>query len=236
MSRRLLLLVFALAVPAMLLATLPLGLALDMTGAGHRGLSARSASGSVWNGRLEGASLRGIELGDASLRLSPLPLLLGARALRLSAPQADARLLHGRRRGVDRLDGQLALPPSSLLAGIPLRVQARGLQVLFSGDACHAAEGRITLVGDHTDGSPLFTLEGSATCDGRTALLPLAALDGDGTLARLQATLRMHPDGQWELEAQVPVVDDPALGMALEAAGFQPGPGGWSRAERGRLQ
>ena len=62
MSRRLLLLVFALAVPAMLLATLPLGLALDMTGAGHRGLSARSASGSVWNGRLEGASLRGVNI------------------------------------------------------------------------------------------------------------------------------------------------------------------------------
>lgn len=236
MSRRILLLIFALAVPAMLLAALPLGLALDMAGAGHWGLSARSASGSVWNGRLEGASVRGIGLGDASLRLSPLPLLLGARALWLSTPQADARLLHGRRRGLDRLDGELALPASTLLAGMPLRVQARGFQVLFSGDACHAAEGRITLVADRADGSPLFALEGSPACEGRAAVLPLAALDGDGALARLQATLRMHPDGQWELEAQVPVVDDPALGIALEAAGFQPGPGGWSRVERGRLR
>lgn len=235
MNHRILLLVFALAVPAMLLAVLPLRLALEMADAGSRGLFAKSASGSVWNGRLEGATLRGVELGGASVRLSALPLLLGTRSARLSIPQADARLLEGRRRGVDRLDGELTLPPSALLAGIPLRVQANGFQVLFSGDACHAAGGRVTVVADQPDGTPLVTLDGGPACEGRAAVMPLAALDGEGALARMQATLRLHPDGQWEIEARVPVVEDPAEGLALAAAGFRPGPGGWSRVERGRL-
>lgn len=236
MSRRAPLLLFALAVPVMLLAALPLRLALDMADAGRAGLSARSASGSVWSGRLQGASLRGIELGNASVRLSPLPLLLGTRTVRLSAPHLDARLLQGRHRGIDRLDGRLAMPPSTLLAEVPLRVQAHGLRILFSADACHAAQGRITLVGDRADGSPLFTLEGSPACEGRAAVLPLAALAGEGPLARMQASLRLHPDGQWDIEARVPVVEDPAAGLMLEAAGFQPGPGGWSRTARGQLR
>lgn|SRR5690606_25754734 len=236
MTPRRLLLVLALALPAMLLATLPLRLALELPGIAHWGLAARSASGSIWNGRLEGASVRDMALGDASVRLSPLPLLLGTTAARLSAPGVDARLLHGRRRGVDRLEGRLTLPPSSLAAGIPLQLQASSLQVLFSDDACHAASGRVTLVAGKADGPPLAVLEGAASCEGRTAVLPLAAVSGEGPLARLQASVRIHPDGQWDIEAQAPVVDDPALGIALEAAGFQPGPGGWSRAERGRLE
>src|SRR5690606_912002 len=130
MTPRRLLLVLALALPAMLLATLPLRLALELPGIAHWGLAARSASGSIWNGRLEGASVRDMALGDASVRLSPLPLLLGTTAARLSAPGVDARLLHGRRRGVDRLEGRLTLPPSSLAAGIPLQLQASSLQVL----------------------------------------------------------------------------------------------------------
>lgn len=235
MNRRLLLL-FALLLPAMLLATLPLRLVLDAAGAGDWGLAARHARGSVWNGRLEGAVVRGVELGDATARLLPLPLLTGDRAVEFSAPRAQARLARGRRRGLHRLDGQLSLPPSALSAGVPLQLQADRLQVLFAGDACHAAGGRVTLVADGPDGTHLLALEGSPACEGRTAVVPLAALAGEGPLARMQASLRMHADGHWKMEARVPVVDDPALRIALEAAGFQPGPGGWSRSERGQLR
>lgn len=235
MSRRLLLL-FALAFMAMLIVVLPLRLALDLAGAEQLGLSARSASGSLWNGRLEEARLHGIELGNASARLSPLSLLVGTRAVRLSAPQLDARLQLGRRRGLDHLHGQLALPPAALLPGLRLGVQADALQVLFLDDACDAAGGRVTVAVDQADGSPLLTLDGTAACEGRAAVLALAASAGDGPLARMQATARIHSDGQWTLDARVPVVDDPASRLALEAAGFHPGPGGWSRVERGSLQ
>lgn len=235
MKVRTLLLVFALALPVLLLIGFPLRLALELVDAERTGLSARAATGSVWNGQLHDASLRGMPLGDAATRLAPLSLFTGTAVVKLTTPGLSIALQHGRRRGLDRVDGSLPLSSTPLLPGARLLPQADELRVLFTKDTCHAVGGRLTVAIDRPDGTRLVVLQGAPACEGRAALLPLAALDGSGPLARMQATARIHPDGQWELEARVPVVDDPTLRPALEAAGFQPGPAGWSRVEHGRL-
>ncbi len=234
MTRRLLLL-FVLLLPAMLAATLPLGLALETAGARKWGLSARHAGGNIWNGRLLDASIRGLALGNAQAGLLPLRLLAGDRAVWISTPGLQAQVVAGRRWGVQDLHGHFSLPTHALASALPVQVQADGLQVLFADDACHAASGRVVLSSDAAAGAPMLVLEGSPACEGRAAVLPLAAVAGEGPLARMQASLRVHADGQWELEARIPVVEHPSARIALEAAGFLPGPGGWSRVERGRM-
>lgn len=234
MRPRALLLVFALALPVLLLATLPLRLALELAGPERLRLQARAATGSLWNGRLHDASLGGVALGDAAARLAPLPLLAGARAINVATPTLSGRLLLGRRSGLDRVNGSLALP-STPLPGTQMRLRGEDLQVLFSNDACHSAGGRLTVALERTDGTGLAALHGRPSCQGRTAVLPLAAVDATGPLARMHATARLHPDGQWELEVRIPVLEDPAQRRAVETMGFQPGPGGWSRIDRGRL-
>src|SRR5690606_33078318 len=198
-------------------------------------LQARAATGSLWNGRLHDARLGGVALGDAGARLAPLPLLAGMRAIDVATPTLAGRLLQGRRRGIDRVDGSLPLASTPLLPGARMLLRGEQLQVLFSNDACHSAGGRLTVVVDHMDGTGLAVLQGTPACEGRAAILPLAAADATGPLARMHATARIHADGQWELEVRVPVLEDPAMRLAIETMGFQPGPGGWSKIDRGQL-
>lgn len=237
MRPRTLLLLFLLALPALLLATFPLRLGLELAGAERLGLAARVASGSLWRGRLHEARLHGVALGDASVRLGFWPLLAGTRALAVETPALRGRILQGRRQGLDGLDGGLSAEDVPFLPGLQLVARADGLRTLFAGDTCREAGGRLAIAVQRPgDAAPLAELEGAPACAGRTVELPLGARGGQGPLSRLQAHLRLHGDGQWELEARVPVVDDPAGRLLLEAAGFQPGPGGWSRVERGALR
>ncbi|MGY0561433.1 type II secretion system protein N [Luteimonas sp. A277] len=234
MRLRTLLLVFALALPVLLAAGFPLRLALELVD-GEAALSARSATGSVWNGRLHAASIGHVALGDARIRLSPLWLVTGSGTVALDTSAATLRLQHGRRRGLAAAAGKLSLPATALLPGAGLELQAEQLQLLFSGDSCHQASGQLGIIASRPDGTTLAVLHGAPTCEGRSAVFRLAAQSGEGPLARMHLTARIDPDGRWDMEARLPVVDDPAAGSVLEAMGFQPGPGGWSRLERGNL-
>lgn len=236
MSTRGSLLVFAVALAAMLVATFPLPLALDMAAAGERGLSAQAASGSLWRGRLSHARLHGATLGDAAVGLAPWPLLRGVRALDVETLALRARLVHGPRNGIDGLDGTIAVSDPAWLPGGELILHARDLRATFSGDACLHAGGRLSIaVQPPGAAAPAAELEGSAACEGQAWTLPLAPVGGQGALARLQARLQVHADGRWELDASVPGEGDPGERLALEALGFRAGPGGWSRTLQGTL-
>ena len=81
---------FAAALGLALVLSLPLRLALSRTG---DVISAQSVEGTIWNGRLVGASLPGQSIGDLDARLSFGSLFLGKVRVRL-----DGALLHGARR------------------------------------------------------------------------------------------------------------------------------------------
>ncbi|WP_024890838.1 type II secretion system protein N [Luteimonas huabeiensis] len=232
MSARRLGLVFVLALAAMLAAFLPLRLALDLAGATRAGLAAANVSGSVWRGRIAGATLHGIALGDLDVGLAPLPLLIGRRELRLGDEEVRLRLRAGEVRGLQQADGRLRMPAGAHGIGLELRAQA--LRLLFDRDACRAAAGTLALALHRPGSDDAFaTLAGSPACDGRDARIPLQG--GDGPIPGLQGELRLHADGQWELDARVPGAIEPGMRLVLEAAGFRPGPGGWSTTLRGAL-
>jgi general secretion pathway protein N len=78
----------ALALPA----TMPLSVAMAWAGAADRGFSAKAVQGSIWNGRLQSVSYRGMALGDAGARLDPRSLLTLSPRLDLTGARGTATL------------------------------------------------------------------------------------------------------------------------------------------------
>ncbi|MEZ0470491.1 type II secretion system protein N [Luteimonas salinilitoris] len=237
MSARGLIWLFALALPPLLALLLPLRLALGVVDLERAGLGAAAASGSLWRGRLHDARLHGRALGDVDVRLSPWPLLTGTRELVLRGATLRASLLQGARRGVRDASGTLVLDDLDLAPGLALALDADDASLVFAGDACRSAAGRIGLeLHPAGGGEPLAVLDGAVACDGRAATVawtPSGA--ASGPFAGLRVDARIEPDGAWRLRSVVTGVDDAREAAALELAGFRPGPAGWSRIDGGTL-
>lgn len=218
----------ALALPL----SLPLRLALDWLQLPRHGLAAREAAGSVWSGRLRGASWRGQALGDLQLALQPLPLLGGTRALRIADETRSLRLLQGRRNGVDRVEGAFAANGLAGLPGVGVELRFARFALVFAGDRCLRAEGAVqaslTWPG-HESASAV--LAGSPQCAERAAVLPLRS--GAGSV-RIEAELRIEADGRYRMQTVVRDAD-PVIAQALREGGFQESPGGYSRSVDGTL-
>lgn len=232
-----------LALLVTLIAAWPLRAALS--GAPLAGLSAERVEGTVWNGRLIGARLRGLDLGDVEARVSAIGLLSGRLDARLAASQ---RGLNGRvsRSGeqtrIDALTGAVSL--SQLGTGLPGSLQFDGLSVTFEGPTCRTASGRVSsdgatqLLARYGLEAPVLT--GEARCRQGDLLLPLA---GAGSGLTVRADLAIQGDGRFSLDMVVRV-DDPALAevVAVEiarsgaaAGGFRPGAEGLTLTLEGRL-
>ncbi|WP_149196206.1 type II secretion system protein N [Luteimonas suaedae] len=235
MSTRGLIWLFLLALPPLLGLLLPLRLALGMVDLERAGLGAAGSSGSLWRGRLQDARLHGRALGDVDVRLSPWPLLTGTRELVVRSATLRASLLQGARRGIRDANGTLTLEDLDLAPGLALVLDASDVHLVFVGDACRNASGRIGLaLHPAAGGEPFAVLEGAAACDGRAATvawMPSGA--ASGPFAALRVDARIEPDGAWRLQSVVPGVDDAREAAALELAGFRPGPAGWSRIDNG---
>lgn len=216
---------FALA----LVALLPLQLLLPKLS--PPGLSATAISGSLWRGELRSAEWNGARLGDIRMGMSPLPLLAGRREFWLRSAQAGLTLSSGRLRGIDDADGVLPLPP---VQGLAMRASFEDARLLFDAGGCHGAGGRVRIeVSLPDDPLPPFILAGSPACEGRGARLVLLPEQPGGPLLP-EATLTVEADGGYRLQSLVRS-DDPAVRLALLAAGFQDAPGGLSRVDSGRL-
>lgn len=179
-----------------LLIFMPLRLALGLAGTGAGGLTARSAGGTVWSGRLIDARIGSIDVGTIDTSLRPLPLLLGR--LRFDGERTGGAPLAGSaetgwgRRAIHELTGTLS---GGRIGDVPIeQVTMDALTVIFSGGRCAEASGRVRIVlGFDIAGVALRNgLSGVARCDNGALLLPLT---GDSGVERL--VLRITGDGRY---------------------------------------
>lgn len=218
------------AVAIAMLAMPPLQLLAPRLAAG--GLVAREASGSLWHGRLRGAGWRGVALGDLDLRLQPLPLLAGTRALRLSGESFSLRLLQGRRTGIDDADGRLAPGKAAMLAGLQAEAEFSGFALVFEGDRCTQAAGRLQLrLPPAGSGRELLLLSGAPACADRIGVVELRSQEGG---SRVEASVQIDAEGRYRVQSLVRDAD-PVIARALREGGFQESPGGYSRSVDGTL-
>jgi general secretion pathway protein N len=217
-----------LAVVIALIALLPLRLVLAASGSG---LAARSATGSVWFGRLADAQWRGAGLGDVAIRLAPLPLLTGQ--LRLAF---DGATLRGtlQPHGVTGLTGQVAMAGTTPL---PISsVTFDDVDMIFSNRACERARGTMRVMAGGALALPGVLAAGGAMaapfagmprCDGGKLVLPLVS-------GPARMDLRIAADGRYTAAITIDNVEESAR-PGLLAAGFQPTPQGAALTLEGSL-
>lgn len=231
MSTPRLLILFVVGFALALVATAPLSLAL-----GGDALAARRSEGTVWAGRLEGAALGPLALGDVEAGLDPLRLLTGKTSVRLEATGGAATgrgrvTLGGKALSVETLSGSA---PLSLLGAPPpfdgvLRL--KDVDAAFAGSLCKRAAGEISAELTGLGDSPL-PLGGKPDCRGAALALPLAgSRDGVG----VSVLLTLQQNGAYRADTQV-TTDDAGLGAMLAGAGFARDGDAYARMTEGRLQ
>lgn len=216
-----------------LIVFLPMRLVLGMVGLGEAGMSARSVTGSVWDGRLEEARFGTLPLGSLDASLSPLALLIG-RA-RVSVDGA-ADTLHGaivlsrHGQGIDAMTA--TLPTGGAFAPLPVTALVLdGVTIHFVDGSCDRAEGRVRarLVGDAAGIALPTELSGMARCDGAALLLPLASQAGTESIQ-----LRVTGEGRYTAQLRLSP-SDPAAAQRLAETGFTAGEGGYRLSIEGRF-
>ncbi|MFN3514115.1 MAG: type II secretion system protein N [Phenylobacterium sp.] len=217
MSRRALIALFALAFLVALAATAPLSVALAVSGAPARGLSAQTVSGGVWRGELRGAAFGGLPLGDLRVGLDPLSLVVGRASLWFEGETSAAPKgrLQATRSGLSlhKLNG--AVPVERVLTGLPLegRLVFQDARVAFSGGACREAGGRVAL-----RGVPVGGLGVELEADG-----PLACVNQDLVAALtgpvVSVEVRIAGDGGYRARTTVQAADAAIRGFERTATG-----------------
>lgn len=230
MTRKLVLLGLVAALAA--LATLPLSL--TSARLAQSGLAANEAAGSVWGGTLRAAQAAGQSLGDVSVGLRPLPLLLGRRELDLSGAGWSARVVEGRRNGVLAGQGLLPSVAPTLVPGASLQVSLQQARLVFEDGHCIDAGGSVAalLQWQEDIALPELQLEGPVACAGGSGRITLAT--GASALVPVQLVVTVGGDGVYQLQATAQAAD-PASRAMLLLAGFQDTPSGLGRAVEGKL-
>lgn len=216
---------------AALLLFLPMRLVLGWIGLGGEGFSARSVTGSVWDGRLEDAKFGDLALGSLDASLSPFALLLGRARVGIDG---DPGVIHGalmlsrHGQGVDDLTA--TLPTGRAFAPLPVtRLSLEDVTIRFEDATCTRAEGRVraTLVGEAAGIALPSELSGSARCDGDALLLPLASQSGSESIA-----MRITAAGRYTAALRITPAD-PAAAERLAATGFVGGADGYRLSIQG---
>lgn len=205
-----------LAFLVMLVLSVPLRVALDQLGFDERGLGARSITGSLWNGELTEARLRGFALGDLEASLSPLALLVGEARVDLKQAAWQGTLVQSANTaGVSNLDGRFG--PEALGSRLPANaVEFEHVDVRYRDGVCATAAGtmRIEPRLNLPASIALGQLSGALRCDGGAVLVPMVSGSG-----RERVNLRLFGDGRYQLSLVVDA-SDPATSAALTANGF----------------
>lgn len=218
---------------AALIVFLPMRLVLGWVGLGDQGFSARTVSGSVWDGRLNEARFGDLALGSLDASVSPFALLIGRARVTLDG---DPGLLHGaitlsrHGQGVD--DMTATLPTGRAFAPLPVTELAlENVTVHFNDDTCDKAEGRVRarLVGEAAGVALPAELSGIARCDGGALLLPLASQAGTESIE-----LRITGQGRYAAALRI-TPSDAAAAQRLAATGFVAGQNGYRLSIEGRF-
>lgn len=216
-----------------LLVFLPMRLVLGWAGLGDQGFSARTVTGSIWDGRLNEARFGDLALGSLDASVSPLALLVGRARIALDG---EPGLLHGaitlsrHGQGVD--DMTATLPTGRAFAPLPVtELSLENVSVHFNDDTCDAAEGRVRakLVGEAAGVALPSEVSGVARCDGGALLLPLASQAGTESIE-----LRVTGAGRYTAALRI-TPSDPAAAQRLAATGFVAGQDGYRLSIEGRF-
>lgn len=222
---------------AAVVATFPMRLALELTGFGRAGLTARSATGPIWFSTLREVQFGGVDLGDVHAYLSPVQLLVGRARIDLVGPQPvngpppkGAIGVTRHSFGIDDVTANLAA--GELLAPLPItKVSLDDVSARFEGGNCVSADGRVTAdLGGGIAGISLAQgMTGSAKCEGDALLIPLASASGNE-----RVRLLVRGDGRYRGELIV-AASDPDTNARLAATGFQPANDGYRLSVEGRF-
>ncbi|MEM8695333.1 MAG: type II secretion system protein N [Pseudomonadota bacterium] len=222
-----------------MLVLIPMRLGLDWLGIDDRGIAAREALGSVWNGRLVEAQFGDAAVGNVDAGLGVLPLLVGRARVAMARSGTEAGTL-GDFRGALNVSGsefglddmQAALPVAMLFAPLPMTaLELEDVTVHFDNGLCADAEGlvRARMTGDMGGVALPDAMMGNAQCDEGSLLLPLISQSG-----MEQLDIRINADGVYAAELRVMVVDD-NVRERLTLAGFSPGANGYALTVQGEL-
>lgn len=216
--------IFALAVVA---ASFPMRLALDMGDAAKAGLTARAVSGSIWSGHMAAAKWGPLDLGNVDLALSPASLLGGTAAMSFRrvdslAPNGlgvSGVLFTGANKGWRDVNGRFDV--GMRLGGLTMAyVDMRDAAVRFNSlGQCTEAAGQVQAALTVPIGG--FTLpqgmSGTLRCMNGQAHIALTSQSG---MEVLEAEL--GGQGAWKARFLVKQVAEPAMVNALSAMGFRP--------------
>lgn len=233
MKSRSLLILFVAALLIALVVRAPLTLAF---GAAKGRLSAEQVEGTVWSGRLTGANLSGLPLGEVKTRTQILPLLTGSVRLEAQARGAaftgKGRLLTaGSHTGANQVTGLLALERLGFSGPVSGGLKLDRVDAVFQRGQCRKAAGKATAqLGGTGPLTQPVTLTGSPVCSAGRWALPMA---GEAQGLRIEALISLGGDGGWRSEL-ILIPTDPALGQVLAAAGFTQDGDRWRRTAEGR--
>tara|TARA_R110000782_G_scaffold78276_7_gene155333 strand:- start:6299 stop:7021 length:723 start_codon:yes stop_codon:yes gene_type:complete len=205
----------------MLVAFLPLRVALGAAGVSKGTIAARQVRGSLWWGRIDSLTLGGVHLGDVDAKVSPVQLLVGRIRLDLWRKEglpndfAGAWSVGFNQRGIDDVTGMLGA--GGVFAPLPLSTfEFEDVTVHFAGDTCAKAEGRlrVRISGQYAGLNLAQGMSGAVTCDGAAVLVPLVSQTG---MERL--SLRIWRDGRTSAQLAVKASEGANI-AALTAAGL----------------
>ena len=208
----------------------PLSVALSVAGVGNP-LTARSATGTIWSGRLAEARIGGFDVGDAEVGLRPLSLLTGPPRISVRSAAGRADLVSSGPSAAI-IDATAKLKIAGRFAPIPIdALELTDVSATFSNGRCARAQGRVraTIAGEVGGLSLAQGMSGSVRCGGDAALISLTSAS---TMERL--LLRIDGAGAYRAELYVRSVD-PVLATRLLAAGFIAAPGGFVQRATGKL-
>ena len=237
MPRALTYLLILLAVIAVALFFLPLRLAVSMAGLEGSRFSAKAISGSVWNGRIEGAQVGPFALGDLDAGVRFLPLLTGRLLMDLERPATagdDGLVATVGKSGNSLLvqDVTTVLGVGRQLAPLPASaIDLRDVNISFAGGRCQSASGQVRVSLDaNIPGLDLKQgLLGNAICQDGVLVLPLQSGSG-----MEQLTLKLEGNGYYTARLFLSG-SDRAWTLLLPTLGFRNVPDGYAIKVAGQL-
>ncbi|MEO9599859.1 type II secretion system protein N [Parasphingorhabdus sp.] len=237
MPRILIYFLFLLAVAAAALFFLPLRMAVSMAGLEESRFSAKSISGSVWQGRIEGAQIGPLPLGNLDAGVKFWPFLTGKILMELERPASaegdELRVTVGKTgKSLLLQDVQANLNVGSQLAPLPAsNIELDGVSVAFAGGRCQSASGKVRISLDaNIPGLDLKQgLLGNAECQDGVLILPLQSGSGMEKL-----TFKLEGNGFYTARLFL-TGHDGAWTLLLPTLGFRQVPEGYAIKVAGQL-
>jgi len=230
---------FLVLIAVMGLATffMPLRLAISMAGLEESKFSAKDISGTIWDGRIDGAKIGDFALGDLGAAVQFFPLLTGRIKLDLQRPadSKDQNLTatigkQGRDLFVENATATLNIGPQ--LAPLPAsNIELDRVNVSFTDGRCQSASGKVRLSLDaNIPGLDLRRgLLGNAKCENDVLVLPLKSGSG-----MEQLTMKLQGNGAYTARLLLSG-DEGMWALLLPTLGFQKVPSGYAIRIAGQL-